>query len=86
MAIQEVYDEQKCSISELCKFAGVPRSAYYKWLNRQIRANEKFNQKLCALIKDAYEEKNGIVGFRQMTKKWNREKDVHVNEKRFCAL
>lgn len=65
MAIQEVYDEQKGSLSELWEFARVPRSAYYKWINQKTRANEKFNQKLCALIKDVYEEKNGIVRFRQ---------------------
>ena len=86
MAIQEVHDEQKCSISELCEFAGIPRSAYYKWLNRQTGANEKFNQELCALIKGANEEKNGILGYRQMTIKLNRENDFHVNEKRILRL
>lgn len=63
LAIQEIHNEKKCSISELCEFAGIPRSAYYKWLNRQTGANEKFNQELCALIRDAYEEKNGILGY-----------------------
>ncbi len=53
LAMQEIHDEQKCSISELCEFAGIPRSAYYKWLNRRVSANEKFNQELCSLIKDA---------------------------------
>ena len=86
LAIQEIHDEQKSSISELCKFAGVPRSVYYKWLNRKTGTNEKFNQELCALIKDAYEEKNGILGYRQMTIKLNRENDFHVNEKRILRL
>lgn len=48
--------------------------------------NEKFNQELCALIKEAYEEKNGILGYRQMTIKLNRENDFHVNEKRILRL
>ncbi|RKJ48976.1 hypothetical protein D7X25_20235 [bacterium 1XD42-8] len=52
-------------LSELWEFARVPRSAYYQWIDQKTRANEKFNQKLCALIKDVYEEKNGIVRFRQ---------------------
>jgi hypothetical protein len=52
-------------LSELWEFARVPHSAYYQWIDQKTRANEKFNQKLCALIKDAYEEKNGIVGYRQ---------------------
>ncbi len=52
-------------LSELWEFARVPRSAYYQWIDQKTRANEKFNQKLCALIKDVNEEKNGIVRFRQ---------------------
>ena len=31
--------------------------------------------------KEAYEEKNGILGYRQMTIKLNRENDFHVNQK-----
>ena len=31
LAIQEIYDEQGHSISELCRFAEISRSAYYKW-------------------------------------------------------
>lgn len=41
---------------------------------------------LCTRIKDAYEEKNGILGYRQMTIKLNRENDFHVNEKRILHL
>jgi transposase InsO family protein len=38
------------------------------------------------LIKDAYEEKGGILGYRQMTIKLNRENDFHVNQKRIYRL
>ena len=38
------------------------------------------------MIKDAYEEKNGILGYRQMTIKLNRENDFHVNDKRTLRL
>ena len=79
LAIQEIHDEQKCSISEVCEFAGIPRSAYFKWLNRRVSANEKFNQELCSLIKNAYEEKNEILGYRQMTIKLNRFLNQHQN-------
>ena len=36
--------------------------------------------------KKAYEEKNGILGYRQMTIKLNRENDFHVNQKRIYRL
>ena len=38
------------------------------------------------MIKEAYEEKNGILGYRQMTIKLNRENDFHVNQKRIYRL
>jgi putative transposase len=41
---------------------------------------------LLPLIKDAYEEKNGILGYRQMTIKLNREHHLNVNHKRINRL
>jgi Transposase and inactivated derivatives len=38
------------------------------------------------MIKDAYEEKNGILGYRQMTIKLNREHHLRVNYKRIYRL
>lgn len=73
-------------ITELCDIAGIQRSSYYKWLNRKESNNEQFNKNLLPLIKDAYEEKNGILGYRQMTIKLNRENDFHVNDKRIYRL
>lgn len=41
---------------------------------------------LLPLIKEAYKEKSGILGYRQMTIKLNRENDFHVNQKRIYRL
>ena len=57
-----------------------------KWLNRQEGKNEQFNSQRLPRIKEAYEEKNGILGYRQMTIKLNRENDFHVNQKRIYRL
>ena len=38
------------------------------------------------MIKDAYEERNGILGYRQMTIKLNREHNLNVNYKRIYRL
>ena len=38
------------------------------------------------LIKDAYQERNGILGYRQMTIKLNREHNLTVNHKRIYRL
>lgn len=85
-AIQELHDEKAFPIIELCKFAGIARSAYYKWLNRNESSNEQFNKELLPLIKDAYDEKQGILGYRQMTIKLNRKYEFHVNSKRIYRL
>jgi putative transposase len=71
---------------ELCDIAGIQRSSYYKWLNRKESNNEQFNKTLLPLIKDAYEERDGILGYRQMAIKLNREHDFHVNNKRIHRL
>lgn len=84
--MQETHDESGCSISELCVFAGISRSSYYKWLNRKESKTEQFNRQLLPLIKEAYEEKSGSLGYRQMTIKLNRENDFHVNQKRIYRL
>ena len=73
-------------ITELCEFAGIQRSSYYKWLKRKNSTNEQFNKKLLPLIKDIYEEQNGILGYRQMTIKLNREHGLNVNYKRIYRL
>ena len=86
LAIREIHNEKKSSITELCMIAEISRSAYYQWLNRQTGANETFNHNLLGLIKDAYEETNGILGYRQMTIKMNREHDFQVNHKRILRL
>jgi len=70
----------------LCKIAGIARSSYYKWLHRKESKNEQFNQTLLPLIKNSYEEKSGILGYRQMTIKLNRENAFHVNQKRIYRL
>ncbi len=86
LAIQELNDTLAYPVKELCEIAGIQRSSYYKWLNRKESSNEKFNKELIPLIKDFYEERNGILGYRQMTIKLNREHNFHVNHKRIYRL
>lgn len=74
------------SISELCEIAGIPRSSYYKWLKRKDNKNEQFNKELLPIIQTLYEERNGILGYRQMTIKLNRDYNFCVNKKRIYRL
>lgn len=86
LAIRDLHETKSYPISQLCEIMGIQRSSYYKWLNRKESDNEKFNKALLPMIKDAYEERNGILGYRQMTIKLNREHHLHVNHKRIYRL
>lgn len=86
MTIQNLHDTKSYPITELCEIAGIQRSSYYKWLKRKESNNEKFNKSLIPMIIEAYEERNGILGYRQMTIKLNREKGLNINHKRIYRL
>ena len=70
----------------MCIIGGVSHSAYYKWLHREKSNRELKNEELLKLICELYEEKNGILGYRQMTIKIRREYSKAVNYKRIYRL
>ncbi|MDR5607875.1 IS3 family transposase [Paenibacillus larvae] len=86
LAIRELHETKSYPICQLCDLIGIQRSSYYKWINRKESMNEIFNKALLPMIKDAYEEKDGILGYRQMTIKLNRERHLTVNHKRIYRL
>lgn len=86
MAIRDLNQEKAYPIKLLCEVSGIQRSSYYKWLKRKESDNEKLNKTLLTKIKEAYDEKKGILGYRQMTIKLNREHSLRVNYKRIYRL
>lgn len=73
-------------IQKLCKAVRIARSAYYKWLRRIPSHNQQVNEQLAEWIKQNYEERNGILGYRQMTVVINRKHNVNYNKKRIYRL
>jgi transposase InsO family protein len=73
-------------VSVLCEIADITRSGYYKWIHRKKSQNELLNEDLLGFIREAYEELDGILGYRQMTIKIHREKHINVNHKRIYRL
>lgn len=73
-------------MSVLCEIADITRSGYYKWIHRKKSQNELLNEDLLDLIREAYEESDGILGYRQMTIKILREQNIKVNHKRIYRL
>ena len=74
----------------MCELAGVSRSAYYKWLQRQPTVQERENEKLIAFIRHIYTQVNGIYGYRRITMTINRKRKKEglekVNKKRIYRL
>lgn len=85
-AIKSLVAAKFYPIAILCQIAGISRSAYYKWINREKTSREIENEKLIKFIQTAYEEKYGILGYRQMTHKIWRECNIKVNYKRVYRL
>ena len=57
LAIKELSDENKTySISALCEFAGIARSAYYKWLDHVNSDNDNLNERIADTITKIHDE------------------------------
>jgi putative transposase len=74
------------SVKALCEIAGIPRSSYYKWLNRQPSVRELENQHLTEAMISLYEKVGGIYGYRRLTLHLRRENQQRINPKRIQRL
>ena len=86
MVVCELATANGYPISVLCEIAGIARSAYYKWKKRSRSQRELENEVILEKIKTAYEERNGILGYRLMTIVLRREHALNVNHKRIYRL
>lgn len=69
----------------MCQHGRVSRAAYYKWLKREIPAEEKRNIAIVEVIErihEAYPEK----GYRRIRDDLDRYYNIHVNDKRVLRL
>lgn len=84
-AIDEL-NKEGYSILALCEFAGIARSSYYKWLNKDETVRDKENTAIKNEIIKVYNEVNGIYGYRRMTMNINRVLKKTYNYKRIYRL
>ncbi|MBU5439114.1 IS3 family transposase [Tissierella sp. MSJ-40] len=82
LAIEKLHEEDKYSISLLCKVAKIAHSSYYKWLRRERTDCEKENEVLIKEIINIYEKAGGIYGYRKMTMNINHKLKKNYNHKR----
>lgn len=70
----------------LCDIAGIPRSSYYKWLNRDPGLRELENEQLTDVMMSLYEKVEGTFGYRQLTLHMRRQTGKLINHKRVQRL
>ena len=67
LAVQYIYTEKNWSIGWMCRQLEISRSAYYKWLHREVPDEELENIRLAELIKEYDERFCHNLGYRRMT-------------------
>lgn len=82
LAIKYFHTEKNWSIEWMCNQLEISRSAYYKWLHREIPKYEEENIKLAELIKEYDERFNHILGYRRMTSWINHFNHTNYKSKR----
>ena len=85
-AIQSVQSQHGFSVNLLCELLQVPRSSYYKRLNRKESPREKVNRELLDTMLLLYEKVEGISGYRQLTIHLTRQIGYPANHKRIYRL
>ncbi|MGO4699588.1 IS3 family transposase [Paenibacillus sp. 2TAB26] len=84
--MQAVRQDGQFSIKTLCEIAEIPRSSYYKWLNRKPSVRELENQKLTKAMFSLHEKVGGIYGYRRLKLHLCKETKQKINHKRIQRL
>ena len=86
LAIKELSDENKTySISALCEFAGIARSAYYKWLGHVNSDNDNLNERIADTIAKIHDE-HPDMGYRRIRDTLAHDYKIAVNDKRVLRI
>ncbi|WP_409369041.1 IS3 family transposase [Lysinibacillus sp. 38-6] len=86
MAIQALHHNDNYSISLLCEYAGIARSAYYKWTQRTLTTRQQENDEILKEISELYEQGQVNYGYRKMTHHLNNKYNKKFNHKRVYRL
>ena len=86
LAIKELSDENKTySISALCEFAGIARSAYYKWLGHVNSDNDNLNERIVDNITKIHDE-HPYMGYRRIRDTLANDYKITVYDNHFLMI
>lgn len=79
---------KKYNLTLLCNLAGVSRSGFYKWLNRQtfVSPKQREDEAMKLKIVECHEKLKGIYGYRRVKVWLKRTYAIHMNHKRVQRL
>ena len=86
MAIKFFHETKNWSINWMCQQLGISRSAYYKWVHREISVQESENIQIAELIREYDERFNHILGYRRMTSWINHFNHTNYKQKRIHKI
>ncbi|UED82059.1 IS3 family transposase [Lysinibacillus sp. CD3-6] len=86
MAVQALHHNDNLSISLLCEFAGIARSAYYKWTQRTPTTRQQENDEILKEIRELHEKGQANYGYRKIQQHMNQKFNKQFNHKRILRL
>ena len=85
VGIKELFEQQSYSINELCSLAGISRSSYYKWINREQPLSEMLNEEIAELVMEIHAE-HPDMGYRRLRDELEKNYGIPVNDKRVLRI
>ena len=70
----------------MCRILGVKRSNYYKWLQHEKSIIDKENEEIAEIIKEYHKKYNGLLGYRMMADRINRDYNKYYSDKRIYKI
>lgn len=85
VGIKELFEQKSYSINELCSLAGISRSSYYKWINREQPLSEMLNEEIAELVMEIHAE-HPDMGYRRLRDELEKNYGIPVNDKRVLRI
>ena len=86
MSEEEVDKGNTPNISLMCRILDVKRANYYKWLHHEKSIVDKENEEIAELVKEYHKKYNGLLGYRMMADRINRDHHRHYSDKRIYKI
>lgn len=85
LAIKAGKEEYNYPVECSCRYFGVSRAAYYRWLSGKKSQREKENERIAEIMEEIHKESTD-KGYRRIKDDLAHDHHIHVNEKRVLRI